>query len=68
MIGKSGIHSYADFKGTDECPVSKSLDSCVDGCVYAKQCFTKHDDPSEALEELENEYCDRCIFSSMEED
>ena len=68
MITRVGIHSYADFKGTDECMVSDSLDECMDGCLHAKECFAKHEDPDEALRELEEMYCDECEFSSLEED
>ena len=68
MINKTGVHSYAFFKGTGECLISESLDKCMDGCVYAKQCFAKHDNPDDALNELMSEFCDKCIFSSAEED
>ena len=68
MMNRSGIHSYAMFKGTAECPVSKGLDSCVDGCVYAKECFSKYDDPNDALQELIAKHCDHCMFASIEED
>lgn len=68
MINRVGIHSYAMFRGTAECPISVSLDECMDGCIHAKECFTKHDDPDDALKELMDEYCERCAFSSVEED
>lgn len=68
MIEKTGVHSYAAFKGTSECPVSRSLDECMDGCIHAKECFSKHDDPDDALRELEEAYCEKCAFSSAEED
>ena len=68
MINRTGLHSYAMFKGTAECPISRSLDECMDGCVHAKECFAKYDDPDDALAELEAEYCENCIFSSIEED
>ena len=68
MIDRTGVHSYAMFKGTSECPVSRSLDECMDGCLHAKECFAKHDDPDDALRELEDLYCDGCMFASMEED
>lgn len=68
MIDRTGIHSYSNFKGTGECPISRSLDECMDGCVYAKECFAKHDDPDDALKELGDIYCEECIFSSVEED
>ena len=68
MISRVGVHSYAMFKGTPECPISCSLDECMDGCIHAKECFAKHDNPDEALDELISEYCDGCAFSSEEED
>ena len=68
MINRTGVHSYAMFKGTAECPISRSLDECMDGCFHARECFAKHDDPDEALRELVDEYCEECIFASMEED
>ncbi len=68
MVERVGVHSYAMFKGTAECPVSRSLDECIDGCLYAKECFAKHDDPDDALLELEDEYCEKCAFASVEED
>lgn len=68
MIDRTGLHSFAIFKGTADCPISQSLDECMDGCLYAKECFAKHDDPDEALRVLVEEYCDGCIFSSAEED
>ena len=68
MMDKTGFHSYAWFKGTSECPIGRSLDECIEGCVHANECFAKHDDPDEALRELQDEYCDKCIFSSLEED
>ena len=67
MMDKTGVHSFARFKGTSECQLGQSLEDCVSGCVHAKECFGKYEDPNEALREL-NEYCDKCIFSSMEED
>lgn len=68
MMNKSGLHSYADFKGTSECLVSVGLDKCMDGCVHAKECFAKHDSPDDALKELTDDYCDNCMFASVEED
>lgn len=68
MIQKRGLHSYAVFKGTSECPISRSLDECMDGCVYAKGCFAAHNNPDDALRELEDKYCNDCMFSSQEED
>ena len=68
MIDHTGIHSYAMFKGTADCPISESLDICMDGCIHAKECFAKHRDPDETLRELQDEYCEDCIFSSEEED
>lgn len=68
MVNRTGLHSYAVFMGTSECPISCSLDVCMDGCVYAKECFAKHDDPDDALRELEEEHCEHCMFSSKEED
>ena len=68
MINRTGIHSFAHFKGSAECPVSCSLDQCMDGCIYAKECFSKHDDPDDALAELVDLYCEKCAFSSAEED
>lgn len=68
MIDKTGLHSYAMFKGTSECPVSAGLELCMDGCLHAKECFAKHDDPDDALKELTDEYCDDCMFASLEED
>ncbi len=68
MMERIGVHSYAIFKGTDECPVSKKLDSCMDGCLYAKQCFSNRDDPDEALRDLQDLYFDDCMFASLEED
>ena len=68
MIDRTGVHSYALFKGTSECPVSRSLDECMDGCVHAKQCFEENKDPDVALRKLMDGYCEDCIFSSMEED
>lgn len=68
MKQKAGLHSYGMFKGTDDCPVSRNIDSCMDGCLHAKQCFSNRDDPDEALRDLQDLYCDDCIFSSVEED
>lgn len=68
MIDRSGVHSFAEFKGTSECPVCQFLDQCIDGCIHAKECFAKHDDPDCALKELEDKYCDDCMLSSLEED
>ena len=68
MVDHSGLHSYAMFKGTAECPVSRSLDECIDGCFHARECFAAHKDPDDALRELEEKYCERCMFASMEED
>lgn len=68
MIDRTGLHSYAFFRGTPECPISTSLDECMDGCRYAKECFAKHDDPDDALRELISEYCEHCAFESVEED
>lgn len=68
MMSHSGLHSYAMFKGTPDCPISTSLDECMDGCIHAKECFAKHADPNDALNELIAEYCEDCAFSSMEED
>lgn len=68
IMDKTGLHSYAMFKGTSECPVSTGLDKCMDGCLYAKECFSRHKDPDDALAELMEEYCEYCMFSSEEED
>jgi len=68
MIDHRGLHSYAFFKGTPECPISRSLDECISGCVHAKECFARHDDPDMALRALIDEYCEDCAFASAEED
>lgn len=68
MMSRTGVHSYADFKGTSECLHSVGLDKCMDGCVYAKELFAKHSDPDSALKELMDKHCDDCMFSSLEED
>lgn len=68
MINRTGLHSWARFKGTAECPISRSLDECVDGCLYAKECFRKYDDPDEAFQVLQDEYCDDCAFAEVRED
>lgn len=68
MIDHTGPHSFAIFKGTEDCPRSKSLDECVDGCFHARECFAKFDDPDEALHALMDEYCDFCPYADMEED
>lgn len=68
MMDKTGIHSYAIFKGTSECPASVGLDKCMDGCAYAKECFSRNENPDEALQELTEEYCEYCVLSSEEED
>ena len=68
MIDHTGVHSYAMFRGTEDCPVKRPLEGCLDGCLHAKECFAKFDDPDEAMKALENEYCDTCVFASMEED
>ena len=68
MIDRTGLHSYAMFAGTPECPVSCSLDVCIDGCIHAKECFSSCDDPDEALRKLQDKYCEYCEFSSLEED
>ena len=68
MISRVGVHSFAVFRGTAECPVSRSLDECFDGCLHAKELFAKHDDPDEAMRVLTDLYCDDCIFSEGAED
>lgn len=68
MMDRTGLHSYAMFKGTSECPVSVGLDNCFDGCIHAKEVFADTKDPDDALRRLEDEYCDDCMFSSAEED
>ena len=68
MMDKTGLHSYAMFKGTDECMMSANMDRCMDGCVHAKEMFAEHKDPDNALRVLMDEYCEDCIFSSAEED
>lgn len=68
MINRTGLHSYAMFKGTAECMMSANIDRCMDGCVHAKEMFANHEDPDDALKALMDEYCDDCIFSSTEED
>lgn len=68
MMDHSGLHSFAFFKGTDECPVFKMENGCMELCVHAKECFETHKDPDLALRELGEQYCDHCIFSAVEED
>ena len=68
MVSRVGLHSYAFFKGTSECPIGRSLDECMNGCIHAKECFVKYDDPEDALDVLINEYCENCAFASLEED
>ena len=64
MRQRIGFHSYSDFKAAGEC----SYGECLEGCLHAHECFNKHDDPNDAMDELTAEYCDKCMFSSMEED
>lgn len=68
MIERVGLHSYAAFKGTPECPRSITLDECMDGCLHAKECFAYCKDPDDAMRRLMDEFCEDCIFSSVEED
>lgn len=68
MRDRTGLHSFAVFKGTAECPISRSLDECISGCIHAREIFRKYDDPDEALQALMDTYCDDCAFASKEED
>ena len=68
MYDRTGLHSYAAFRGTQECPISSNLGDCLDGCLHAKESFASHDDPNEALTALMDEHCEDCVFSSVEED
>lgn len=68
MMDRSGLHSYALFKGTDMCPISEQLDKCFDGCVHARECFAGYDTPEEAMDALTSEYCDGCVFAEVRED
>ena len=64
MIDRTGVHSYAMFKGTGECPIHEG---CMEYCAYARKCFEENKDPDDALNDLQK-YCDNCVFASMEED
>lgn len=68
MMDHTGLHSYANFRGTDMCPVYKSEDGCMHLCAHVEECFSEYKDPDVALRELGEQYCDHCMFSSMEED
>ena len=68
MMERVGVHSYAMFKGTEECPVSQPTDGCFDGCLHMQEIFAKFDDPDEAMRALMDEYCEDCVFASEEED
>lgn len=68
MMDRTGLHSYAEFRGTTECMISTGLNECMDGCVHAKECFAESSDPDDALKKLIDEYCDNCELSSIEED
>lgn len=68
MMNKTGLHSYAVFRGTSDCPISVSFDECMDGCVHAKECFAKYKNPDDALKFLIETFCEYCVFSSVEED
>ena len=68
MYDRTGLHSFAMFKGTQECPISSNLGDCLDGCRYARESFAEHEDPDDALKALMDEHCEECVFSSVEED
>lgn len=63
MMDRTGIHSFAMFKGTDECIIG----GCMEYCAHAKKCFSENKNPDDAISELQK-HCDRCMFASMEED
>lgn len=67
MYDRSGLHSYANFKGTSECAL-KSEAPCMETCSHAADCFSQIDDPDKALQKLQDEYCDECVFATVEED
>lgn len=67
MMQHTGLHSYAFFKGTDEC-VRKDMDGCAEHCVHARECYDEYGDRNIARRELQERYCDNCIFASVEED
>lgn len=68
IINRSGLHSFAMFRGTEVCPVSRGLDRCMDGCKWAKEAFAEHHDPHDAVRALADRYCENCIFAESAED
>lgn len=68
MIDRSGMHSYANFKWTDECPVYKMENGCMALCAHAREYLENSQDWDLALRELGEQYCDHCVFSAAEED
>lgn len=64
MMDKTGLHSYAAFKGTEDCLMHEG---CMEYCAHARKCFEENEDPDNALFQLQ-QYCDNCVFASMEED
>ena len=68
MSDRDALHSFAYFKGTDDCPVYKSTDGCMDKCIHAAHCFAEYKDPNNAIRALIDGYCDNCYFAEVSED
>ena len=69
MMDHTGLHSFSAFKGTEYCPAYRNSDAgCMEICVHVQECFSNIKDPGEALRILQKEYCDHCVFASVEED
>lgn len=68
MMERSGLHSYAMFRGTEYCPMSRRVTDCVSVCKHMQECLSRHNGWDDAYAELTEDCCEKCPFSEWEED
>lgn len=74
MRDRTGVHSFAMFRGTRDCPVSERAwrvmdEDCIASCDHAWECFSENQENiPEALRQLAEQYCDGCPRGEKGED
>lgn len=70
MINRRDSPEWAESMRRGNDPSSCDVYMCehFECCNYAKECFGRHGNIHDALAELGEKFCDRCILSEVRED
>lgn len=74
MRDRTGVHSFAMFRGTQDCPMSERSwqlldEDCISSCDYAWDVFKENRmNIPEALRILAEKYCETCPRCEKGED